>query len=108
MQAFRTFPFAMLLCLPACVFAQERPAPDLPEAPKNQNGASVSGTVIAPPLGGALIAHSSVLWIVSGVLPLIMALSLSRVRGPSPRGDDGAGDDEQLLAAYADPPTDTP
>jgi len=70
-------------------------------------GASVSGTVIAPPLGGALIAHSSVLWIVSGVLPLIMALSLSRVRGPSPRGD-GAGDDEQLLAAYADPPTDTP
>jgi len=45
MQAFRTLPLAMLLCLPACVFAQERPPADLPEAPKNQNGASVSGTI---------------------------------------------------------------
>jgi len=37
-------------------------------------GASVSGTVLAPPIGGALIGHPSVLWFGCGLLALAMAL----------------------------------
>jgi MFS family permease len=47
-------------------------------------GASVSGTVLAPPLGGALIAHSTVLWVGSGLVPLGMALVLARQRDRTP------------------------
>jgi len=36
-------------------------------------GASVSGTVLAPPIGGALIGHPSVLWFGCGILALAMA-----------------------------------
>jgi MFS family permease len=41
-------------------------------------GASVSGTVLAPPIGGALIAHPAALWVGSGLLPIAAALVLSR------------------------------
>ena len=41
-------------------------------------GASVAGTVIAPPIGGALIGHAEVLWILCGVLPIACALVLAR------------------------------
>jgi MFS family permease len=41
-------------------------------------GASVSGTVLAPPVGGALFAtHPALLWFGSGLVPLALALTLA-------------------------------
>jgi MFS family permease len=45
-------------------------------------GASVSGTVLAPPIGGALIGHPTVLWLGSGLVPIAMALVIARQRDP--------------------------
>jgi MFS family permease len=50
-------------------------------------GASVSGTVLAPPIGGALTAHPAVLWFGSGFVPIVMALGLARRREPALRDD---------------------
>lgn len=40
-------------------------------------GASVSGTVIAPPIGGAMISHPAALWLVSGLAPLAVTMTLA-------------------------------
>jgi MFS family permease len=64
-------------------------------------GASISGTVIAPPLGGALFAaHPLGLWLVSGIAPLAAAvlLALPRLTGPAP------GPEDALLTAVQDLP----
>jgi MFS family permease len=47
-------------------------------------GASVSGTLIAPPIGGALFAvHPLVLWLISAVAPLAAAAALPSARSRS-------------------------
>lgn len=48
-------------------------------------GASIAGTVIAPPIGGVLIGHGSILWIASGVLPIVCAWVLVRQARVVPR-----------------------
>lgn len=49
-------------------------------------GASISGTVIAPPIGGALFAaHPDLLWVGSGLVPLVCAFALMR-RAPALHG----------------------
>jgi MFS family permease len=64
-------------------------------------GASISGTVIAPPLGGALFAvHPLALWLVSGIAPLAAAalLAMPRLTAPAP------GPEDAQLAAVQDLP----
>jgi MFS family permease len=64
-------------------------------------GASISGTVIAPPLGGALFAaHPLALWLTSGLAPLAAAALLAAPRLTAP----AAVPDESLLTAVPEQP----
>lgn len=59
-------------------------------------GASVSGTVLAPPLGGALIGHPTVLWFGSGIVPIAAAIALARQR-VRVRGEDAVSETNPTL-----------
>jgi MFS family permease len=64
-------------------------------------GASISGSVIAPPIGGALFgAHPLALWLASGLAPLAAAALLAAPRFRAP----ATAPDESMLAPAQDLP----